>query len=80
MIQCSKDDNIHKHFDKLANLREQLAAMGKSIPDIEYALILMESLPKTYTAMLRSIAVALELSGTAVSSAIVTKIVIDEYD
>ena len=51
MMQYSEDDNIYEHFDKLANLWEQLAAMGKSIPDIEYASILMGLLPKTYTVM-----------------------------
>ena len=61
-------------------MQEQLAAMGKkSVPDTEYASILMELLPKIYTAMLRSIATASELSGTAVSSTIVTKIVTDKY-
>ena len=80
MMQCSEDDNIHKHFDKLANLWEQLAAIGKSVPDTEYASILMGLLPKMYTAMLGSIAAASELSGMAVFSTIVTKIVTDEYD
>ena len=80
MTRCSEDDNVCKHFDKLANLREQLAAMGKSVPDTEYALILMGSLPETYMAMLGSIATASELSGIAVSSTVVTKIVTDEYD
>ena len=30
--RCSEDDSVREHFDKLTNLREQLAAMGKSIP------------------------------------------------
>ena len=49
MIQYNEDDNIHEHFDKLANLWEQLAAMGKSIPDTEYVSISIGSLPKIYT-------------------------------
>ena len=77
---CSEDDSVREHFDKLANLREQLAAMGKSIPDNEYASILMGLLPETYTAMLGSIAAAAEMSGHAVSSAAVVKIATDEYD
>ena len=78
--RCSEDDSVREHFDKLANLREQLAAMGKSVPDIEYASIIMGSLPESYAAMLGSIAAAAELSGHAVSSAVVVKIATDEYD
>jgi gag-polypeptide of LTR copia-type len=78
--RCGNDDNVHEHFEKLANLREQLAAMGKSVPDNEYASILMGSLPMTYAGMLRSIAASAEMSGTAVSSAMVVKLATDEYD
>ena len=32
---CGKEDNVCKHFDKLANLHKQLAAMGKSVPETD---------------------------------------------
>ena len=78
--KCSEDDNVREHFDKLISLREQLAAMGKSIPDNKYASILMGSLPDSHIAILGSISAAAELSGTAVSSNVVVKIATDEYD
>ena len=78
--RCGEDNSVRDHFDNLANLREQLAAMGKTITDDEYASILLGSLPESYTAMLGSIAAATELSRRAVSSAIVVKIATDEYD
>ena len=78
--RCSKDNNVHEHFDKLTNLREQLGAIGKSIPDNEYTLILMGSLPESYTAILGSIATAAEMSSMTVSAAVVVKIATDEYD
>ncbi len=78
--RCGDEENVREHFDKLANLREQLAAMGKSVPDSEYASILMGSLPSTYAGMLGSIAASAEMSGTAVSSTIVVKLATDEYD
>ncbi len=78
--RCSEDDNVREHFDKLANLREQLAAMGKSIADSEYASILLKPLPESYTCILGPIAAAAEMSGTAVSSAVVVKIATDGYD
>jgi LTR polyprotein gag-polypeptide-like protein len=74
------DDNIRKHFDKLADLKEQLATMGKSIPNSEYASILMGSLPTSYASMLGSIAPSAEMSGMAVSPAVVVKLATDEYD
>ena len=54
--------------------------MGKTITDDKYASILLGLLPESYMAMLGSIAAAAELSGRAVSSAIVVKIATDEYD
>ncbi len=75
-MRCGGDDNMRKHFDKLANLKEQLAAMGKSVPNSEYALILIGSLPMSYASMLGSIAASGEMSGMAVSPAVVVKLAI----
>jgi LTR polyprotein gag-polypeptide-like protein/Pol polyprotein len=77
---CGDDNNVCEHFEKLANLWEQLAAMGKSMPSNEYASISMGSLPTTYAGMLGSIAVSAEMSRMAVSSTVVIKLAIDEYD
>jgi LTR polyprotein gag-polypeptide-like protein len=77
---CSNDDNVCEHFKKLANLCEQLAVMGKSMPDNEYTLILLGSLPTTYAGMLGSIAASTEMSRMAISSAVVIKLATDEYD
>jgi hypothetical protein len=44
-LKCGEDDNVRTHFDNIANLCEQLAAMGKTIPDKEYASILLGSIP-----------------------------------
>jgi hypothetical protein len=53
---CREEDNVCKHFDKLTNLRKQLAAMGKSVPETKYASILMGLLLMSYATMLGSIA------------------------
>jgi hypothetical protein len=78
--RCGEEDNVREHIDKLANLREQIAAMGKSVPENEYASILMGSLPTSYAGMLGSIAASAEMSGVAVSPAVVIKLARDEYD
>ncbi len=77
---CSDEENVHEHFNKLANLHEQLATMGKSVADSEYASILMRSLLSTYASMLRSITASTEMNRTMVSSAIVIKLAMNEYD
>jgi hypothetical protein len=71
---------VQKYFDKLANLHEQLAAMGKTIPETEYASILMGSVPMSYAGMLGSIAASTEMSRAAVSPAVVIKLATDEFD
>jgi LTR polyprotein gag-polypeptide-like protein len=77
---CSNDNNICEHFKKLANLQEQLATMGKSVPDNKYASILLGSLPMMYAGMLELIAASAEMSGMAISSTVVIKLATDEYD
>ena len=42
--RCREDNNVRAHFAKLTNYREQLVAMGQSIPDQQYADILIASL------------------------------------
>src|SRR5258708_16155420 len=54
--------------------------MGKSIPDSEYASILMGLLPSMYAGMLRSITASAKMSRTAVSSMITVKLAMDEYN
>jgi hypothetical protein len=47
-MQSGEDDNVRTDYERLAVLREQLAAMGKAFRDAEYASILMGSLPPPY--------------------------------
>jgi hypothetical protein len=79
-MHCREEDNVHEHFDKLTNLHEQLAAMGKSVPETEYASILMGSLLTSYAGMLGSITASAEMSTTPVSPAIVIKLAQDKFD
>ena len=77
---CAEEDSICKHFEWLTDLHQQLAAMGKTVPDSKYASILMGSLPPSYQPTLSAISVAAEMSGTTPTPAIVTKLATDEYD
>jgi hypothetical protein len=44
-MHCGEEDNMHEHFERLAEMCKQLAAMGKSVLDNKFASILMGSLP-----------------------------------
>jgi gag-polypeptide of LTR copia-type len=68
---CGADDDIHAHFNKLSDLKEQLAAMGATIMDEEYGNILLGSLPNSYDNMINSIMAAVELSGTSITPTLV---------
>ena len=39
--RCAEEDSVRAHFELLADLRKQLAAMGHSVADAEFASILM---------------------------------------
>jgi hypothetical protein len=79
-MKCSKDDSICNHFAKLADMCEQLASMGKTISDTKYTLILMGSLPKSYSQTLSAIAATSKITGTAVTPSVVISLATDEYD
>ena len=76
---CAEEDRVREHFEWLADLREQLVAMGKSVSDAEFALILMGSLPPLYQPTLSGISAAAEMSTTTPTVATVAKLAINEY-
>ena len=79
-LKCGEDDNVRTHFETLANLREQLAVMGTTIPDEEYLSILLSSIPECYDSNILSMATHAVLSRTAISATDVVKLITDAYD
>ncbi len=79
-LKCGEEDNVCTHFETIANLREQLAAMGKTIPDEEYASILLSSLPTAYDATTSAMSTTASLTNTDLTPNTVIRLVIDEYD
>jgi hypothetical protein len=66
LTRCREDDDVREHFDKLANMREQLFTMDKIMPGAKYASILMSS----YQSLLSTIAASAKMSGTFATSVI----------
>jgi len=53
--RCGESDSVRTHFEHMANVCEQLAAMGKAISDDDYMDILLTSLPHSYDQLCTSI-------------------------
>ena len=66
-MKCGEDDNVRTHFDNITNLCEQLAVMGKSIPDDEYASILLGSIPSNYKATISAMSTTAALTNAALT-------------
>ncbi len=78
--KCGEDDDIHAHFESLANFREQLAAMGQTISNDQYTNTLMSSLPSSYDANISIITTNADMSSTPITPTTVIRIITDEYD
>ena len=79
--RCGDDDDVRAHFAKLANFREQLAAMGQSaVSDQQYADILIASLPLCYDIRVCAITTNADETGRPIDPARVVKFICDDYD
>jgi len=65
--RCNKDESIRSHFEYLANLCEQLTAIGKVVTDEDYTDMLLALLPASYDGAVLSISASVCL-GTKVLS------------
>ena len=79
-LKCGEDDNVRTHFDNIANLHKQLATMGKTIPDDEYALILLGSFPSNFESVISSMSTHVALTNTTLTPDMVIRLITDEYD
>ena len=79
-VHCEDNRNICTHFDNLRNMHEELAALRKSIPDRDFAAIILSSLPKSYDTYLSAIIATLSVLGKEVDPDALILSMIDEYD
>src|SRR6267142_598588 len=76
--RCNEDESIRSHFEYLANLREQLAAIGKAITDEDYTDMLLASLPASYNSAVSSISASTRLGTKVLTAEIFEQFMIDE--
>ena len=79
-VKCGDSEDVRTHFEKLANTREQLASMGVSLSDTEYANTLIGSLPTVYDPTISSITAASKLTKKPIDPEDIIALVTDEYD
>jgi len=77
--RCGENDSVHTHFEHMANVREQLAAMGKAISDDDYTDILLTSLPRSYDQSCTSISNSTRVSGQPLTADDLEAMILAEF-
>jgi len=78
--RCTEKGDLRAHFDKLRLLREQLAALGQSISDDDFAAIVISSLPNSYDSNIAAITSSALVSQSDLTPDFIMRILSDEYD
>jgi gag-polypeptide of LTR copia-type len=77
---CNEDKNIRSHFEYLADLHEQLVAMGESVTDEDYTDTLLALLPTSYDGAVSSISTSVHLGSKALTAEIFKQLILDEAE
>ena len=78
--RCDDNGNVRAHFDTMATMREDLAALREDISEEDFATILIGSLPKTYDTYLSAILATMNVLGRALDPDALIQCVGDEFD
>src|SRR6266850_1926582 len=75
---CEEDKSVRNHFEYLADLCEQLAAMGKVVTDEDYTDTLLALLPASYDGAVSSMSASACLGMKVLTSEIFKQFILDE--
>ena len=75
---CDEDESIRSHFEYLANLHEQLVAIGKAVTDEDYTDTLLALLPASYNSAVSSISTSVCLGSKVLTAEIFEQFIIDK--
>ena len=78
--RCGEDDDVRAHFSKLANLREKLSALGRSVSDDEYVSVLIGSLPACYDGPIDSLTSSCDVNDKDITPSAVIRAATREYE
>jgi hypothetical protein len=78
--RCGKDD-VHTHFDTMRTMCEDLAAIGGSISDGDFTVMILRLLPASYYDTYSSaITATVSVTNTTLNPEALMVSIIDEYD
>jgi hypothetical protein len=77
---CGEDEDVRAHFAKLANLRDKLEALGRTVGDDEYVAILIGSLPPCYDGPIDALTSSCDVNNTDITPIAVIRSATREYD
>src|SRR6266850_32221 len=78
--RCKEDESVRNHFEYLADLCEQLTAIGKVVTDEDYTDMLLALLPASYDGAVLSISVSARLSTKVLTAEIFEQFMLDESE
>jgi len=76
----NEDESIRSHFEYLANLHKQLAAIGKVVTDEDYTDMLLASLLALYDRAVLSISASMHLGTKVLTAEIFEQFMIDKSE
>ncbi|KAI6017162.1 hypothetical protein BKA83DRAFT_4324944 [Pisolithus microcarpus] len=79
-LRCREHEDVHKHFDTLRDMREQLASMDQAPTDESFTAIIISSLPNSYQAQIGAVMALSKVTGTVITSDVLMATVLDAYD
>ena len=78
--KLADEGDAHAHISQLIDMREQLAALGGTLSDNEFAGTILGSLPLSYRPIILSLTAAADQVGTPITSDRAIQLIHDEYD
>jgi gag-polypeptide of LTR copia-type len=79
-IRGGNDKNLHMHFEKLQEMKEKLASLESGLKELEFAYILLQSLPPSYQGIISAINALADFAQATITPTSVTRLALDEYD
>ncbi|KIK60824.1 hypothetical protein GYMLUDRAFT_243988 [Collybiopsis luxurians FD-317 M1] len=78
--QCSEDNDLHAHLNKMDNIKESLTAMGQPLPNQTYIAYLKLSLPESYQFIAYAVTAGITSASGTVTVTSLTAPILEEYD
>ena len=78
--RCGEDDDVRTHLEKLADLRERLSSIGRTIGDTEYISVILGSLPPSFDSAIDSLANSYEASDKDLTPTAVIRMALNEQE